>query len=102
MNLSTDYEDRMEKGEILASSGIDTIRTNSSKDPSNKAFFTRTSEATETVGKASPNKALGCFSAFRKRRLSASDDEIQPRRLVVRTCTDFSQSWKACVIADTL
>ena len=92
MDLSTDYEDRMEKGEILTSSGVDTLRTRNSKNPLSNACFTHSTEATETVGKALPNKALGCFSAFKNRRLSASDDESQPRKLVVRTCTNFSQS----------
>jgi hypothetical protein len=102
MDLSTDYEDRMEKGEILTSSGVDNIRKKNSKDLLSKACFTHTSEATDTMGNALPNKAVGCFSAFRKRRLSASDNEIQPRKLVVRTCTDISQCWKSCIIADTL
>jgi hypothetical protein len=92
MDLSTDYADRMEKGEILTSSGVDNIRRKNSKDQFSRECFTHTSEATETVGNALPNKALRCFSAFRKRRLPASDDEVQPRRLSVRTCTDFSES----------
>lgn len=93
MDLSTDYVDRMEKGEILTWSGKDATGITNSKDRISGECSLSTGQAPGKSEKRFSNKILNCSPTFRKGGI-ASEAELQPRKPVVRTCTDPADKTK--------
>jgi hypothetical protein len=87
MDLSTNQEDRMEKGEILMSAGEEVIGLGDSQDPISSECSAPNVEATEASEKISHNKILRFWSAIRKSRDPRPEPALKPRKPVVRSCT---------------
>jgi hypothetical protein len=93
MELPPDHVDRMEKGEISTWSDKDTTGITNSKDRISCECSPSTGQAPEESEERFSNKMLNCFSTCGKRGI-ASVAELQPRKPVVRTCTDPADKTK--------
>ena len=85
--INREAVDRMEKGEVLKLSSEDRTGLGASQNKISSQCSTPNVEVTEISEKSFPKKIQKFFSAFKKRQVTAIEDEIQPRNLVVRTCT---------------